>query len=75
MTTFSDFVSGVLEVNDTNVDVNDYVLVPGQAVTAADDPVQMQVQFSVDPAATGSPQHVSFLSMPHSLDRPEHTTA
>jgi len=59
VSTFSDFVSGVLEVNNTNVDVSDYVLAPGETVTSADAPVKMDVQFSVDPAATGSPQHVS----------------
>ena len=58
VSTFSDFISGVLEVNDTNVDVNDYVLAPRETVTQSDAPVKMQVQFSVGPAATGGPQHV-----------------
>ena len=56
---FSQFISKVLEVNSTNIDITDFSLVPGGKLTSGSSPADMQVQFSVSPADSYSVQHVS----------------
>lgn len=49
-TTFTDFMSAVLTVNNSGFEVKDFSLVPGAAINDHNSPVSLEVEFSVIPS-------------------------
>lgn len=57
-TAFTDFISKTLTVNSSNVDVTDFSLAPGASISETNTPADFQIQFSISPADSLSPQNV-----------------